>query len=225
MESFLHRPRPLFLTQCYTGRQLFGAQSPTGKEGGSFLAVGSGYICAGAVTALLHLQPLSLALEPLLTGLHQARRLSSDSSLPMSLWGAPWMGAPLPGYSLRWTRVSCLSLPILNLQKPFVEFSQCSFFTDAFALARPNNCRNIIKQNVRTVQPKQCRETGTASLTHTVIPLLVFPGPHFRKRSDLAAGLLAKLFVNPKPKPLTQTVPVCDNVILKRSVSSYSNSS
>lgn len=86
-----------------------------------FLVVGSRYFCVCAVTALLRLQPLSLPLEPLPTILHQACRLSSGSSLPMGLWGVPWMGAPLPGYSLHCTIVSCLRLPVLNLQKPFVE--------------------------------------------------------------------------------------------------------
>lgn len=114
---------------------------------GSFLVRGFAYFCACALAGLLHLQPFSLPLEPSLTALHQACRLSGVSSLPGSLWGVPWMGAPLPGSSFCGTRVSCLSVPIFNLQKPFVEVSQCSFVTDAFALARPNNCRNTVKMS------------------------------------------------------------------------------
>lgn len=60
-------------------------------------------------------------------------------------WGLLYLGIPFVGL------VSCLSLPILNLQKPFMEISQCSFYMGTFALARPNNCRNTIKQNVRNV--------------------------------------------------------------------------
>lgn len=73
----------------FPGSALYWQVSVWSSKSQTFLVVGSGYFCVPVLTALLHPQPLPLPLEPLPTGLHEARRLSHDSPLPMSLWGVP----------------------------------------------------------------------------------------------------------------------------------------
>lgn len=97
---------------------------------------------------------------------------SGTSSLQWLLPLHEFVGSPLPGYSLHWTRVSCLSLPILNLNN------------DAFVLSGANTQSGPYSQST----------ANRNSFPHTHCdPLRCTPWPPFRKRSYLVSWVTCQI--------------------------------